>query len=739
MPAVADQRTSTQRPVPLVARDDLRVVRMRDRGAGSWVVKDPIALKYHRLQPEQHRVLALLDGKRSLDDIRQVLTVEFPTVTIDAGEVQRLIVELHTRGLLTSLRPGRGLPLLEAERKERRKRLWSALTNFLYLRLPGFDPTPVLRWMLPLLGWTFAPWAVALAGGFVVWSLLLVLVEWGEFSRRLPEFQQFFGWPNLVWLWLMIGVTKLVHEFGHALCCRRLGAECHEIGVMLLLFSPTMYTDATDSWMLRSKWKRIAVASAGMYFESILAAAAVLVWWNTGRGLINALALNVVAVSSVTTVVFNANPLMRYDGYYILSDWLEIPNMRQRSDRVLHDTFARTCLGLDPPPDPFLPEDRRRWLFVYGVAAGVYRLMVLFGVTLFLYGVLKPWGLETLAVVMTAVTIGGMLFRGGRQLVTTIRGAGPGEVNPTRVSLTIAGVFGLLMAALVVPLPLHVESTFQVQPHDQRDVYVITPGELVEIAVQPGDRVKAGDVLVRLSNPEKDDARRKLDVRKRMDEMNVEVAYALDDDNRETVAREKLAGTIEELKDYERQLDVLVLRAPCDGVVVAAPPKPEPRLDHEGTTLNPWHGTPLDRHNLGCWLDRQTHVLSIAPDHRVDAILYVDQADRSDVRQKQSVELKFDHLPEATFAGEVSDVALRERSSAPAELSQKQGGDLTTVTDRRGREQLTSVAYQVTVVLEDEAGLLQPGMKGKARFAVARRSAFDWLWRKVRQTIHFRL
>lgn len=739
MPVTADQRTSTQRPVPLVARSDLHVVRMRDRGAGSWVVKDPIALNYHRLQPEQYRVLELLDGRRSLDEIRQVLTVEFPTVTVDAAEVQRLIVELHTRGLLTSLRPGRGTSLLEADHKRRRQKLVSTLSNILYLKLPGFDPSGLLRWMAPLLGWLFTPLAAVLAGGFVAWSMLLVLVEWGDFSRRLPEFQQFFGWPNLLWLWLMIGATKLVHEFGHALCCRKLGAECHEIGVMLLMLSPTMYTDATDSWMLRSKWKRIAVASAGMYFESILAAFAVLVWWNTGRGVLNALALNVVAVSSVTTVVFNANPLLRYDGYYILSDWLEIPNMRQRSDRVLHDFFARTCLGLDPPPDPFLPEDRRRWLFVYGVAAAVYRVTVLFGVAFFLYRVLKPWGLEAMAVAMTAFSVGGILFRAGKRFVQTIRGAGPGEVNPTRVAFSLAAVIGLLTAALVVPLPLHVESTFQVHAHDQRDVYVVTPGELVEIAVRPGDRVQAGDVLVRLTNPEKDDARRKLDVRKKMDEMNVDVAYALDDDNREQVAREKLAGTLEELKDYEGQLEVLTLRAPCDGVVVAAPPKPEPRLDHEATTLNAWHGTPLDRHNLGCWLERQTHVLSVAPDRKIDAVLFVDQADRADVRLQQPVELKFDHLPETTFAATVSDIALRERSSAPAELTQKQGGDLTTVTDRRGREQLTSVAYQVTVVLDDDDGLLQPGMQGRARFFVAQRSAFDWLWRKVRQTIHFRL
>src|SRR5262249_17801955 len=161
----------------------------------------------------------------------------------------------------------------------------------------GFDPNPALRVLTPLLGWLFTPAAALLVGLFVVWSLLLILVEFDVFSRRLPEFQQFFGWPNLIWLWGMIGFTKLVHEFGHAIACGKMGAECHAIGFLLLMFSPTMYTDATDSWMLRSKWRRIAVGGAGMYVESILAAAAVFVWWNTSPGVVNALALNVVAIS----------------------------------------------------------------------------------------------------------------------------------------------------------------------------------------------------------------------------------------------------------------------------------------------------------------------------------------------------------------------------------------------------------------------------------------------------------
>ena len=323
--------SSTQRPIPLRARPDLEIEEIEYRGVPFPVVKDPVGLQYYRLQPEQHATLNLLDGERSLRDVRDQLLRSFPTLHITPRDVQRLVTDLHEKGLLSSDRLGQGEQLQKKHRKEQLKKIRKTCMNPLYLRLPGWDPERTLQRIEPWFGWIFTKPAASLLMLFVAASWLFLAIRFGEIRQRLPEFQQFFGWPNLIYLWLTMGIAKVIHEFGHGIACKHFGAECHSMGVMLLVFSPTLYCDVTDSWMIKNKWKRIIIGAAGMYVEVILAAVAIFIWYNTNPGLLNHLALNVFFISTVTTVIFNANPLLRYDGYYMMSDWLEIPNLRSKA------------------------------------------------------------------------------------------------------------------------------------------------------------------------------------------------------------------------------------------------------------------------------------------------------------------------------------------------------------------------------------------------------------------------
>ena len=165
-------------------------------------------------------------------------------------------------------------------------------------------------------------------------------------------------------------MTKILHEFGHGLSCKHFGGECHEIGVMFLVLTPCLYCNVSDSWMLPNRWHRAAIGAAGMYVELVLASICTFIWWFTEPGPLNYICLNVMFISSVSTVMFNANPLLRYDGYYILSDILEIPNLRQKASTILNRKLGKWCLGLEEPEDPFLPK-RKQWLFAtYTVAVG---------------------------------------------------------------------------------------------------------------------------------------------------------------------------------------------------------------------------------------------------------------------------------------------------------------------------------------------------------------------------------
>lgn len=730
---------STRRHVPLRRRADLVVERIMYQRGNYYVVKDPISLKYYRFDPEHYRVLELLDGTRSLDDIRSQLLVDFPYVRVTLADLHGVVADLHTKGIVYSDRPGQGHVMLERRKDARRKRWLSLAQNILSLRLPGWDPEWTLARIYPLVSWLYRPWGVAVQVTIVASAYLLLAMQFDAFQQNLPAFKQFFGWPNLIYMYLTLAATKVLHELGHGLTCRHYGGECHEIGVIFLVFSPTMYCDVSDSWMLPNKWQRIAIGAAGMWVESVLSSVALFVWWFTHPGLLHHLCLNVFFVSTISTVVFNANPLMRYDGYYMLSDFLEIPNLADKARTLLRNAFAWHCLGIETRENAFMPERGRGWLITYAVASTVYRWLVLFGITLFLYTVLKPYELQSIGAALATSSAVGIIISLVVNVVRIINAPRNKPLSHIRVAATLLAAAAVSVLALTIPLPLHVEAPFLIEPHQVAHIFTSVPGTLAEVLVRPGARVARGDLLLRLEDPEKERQYRELQTQHRSQEIEVEKHRASHDAGKLSVAREQLQSLETQLADYRRQLEGLKIVAPVDGTVVAVRREVEPKYKSAALELHGWHGTPLEAENVGCMLEARTPVLSLAPDDRFQAVLLVDQADREDVEVGGRVEIKFDHLPSEVYEGTIGELSERHAEFAPGQLSNKAGGELPTVTDAQGRERLTSIAYEATVLLDEESALLRAGMRGRSRFLVGHRSAWQWTWRWITHTFHFRL
>ena len=162
-----------------------------------------------------------------------------------------------------------------------------------------------------------------------------------------------------------LGITKVLHEFGHGLSCKHFGGECHEMGIMVLVLTPCLYCNVSDSWMLPNKWQRAMIGAAGMYVELVIASVCTFMWWFSTPGLLNNLCLNAMFICSVSTVLFNGNPLLRYDGYYILSDVTEIPNLRQKATTILSRKMGEWCLGMEMADDPFLPQSNQIFFALY--------------------------------------------------------------------------------------------------------------------------------------------------------------------------------------------------------------------------------------------------------------------------------------------------------------------------------------------------------------------------------------
>lgn len=736
----ASMQTSTQRAIPLQARADLSVKAIHYMGANYWVVKDPVALKYFRFQPEQYKILTLLNGERNLEQIRDEFHKEFPTVRLTVQDVQNLVTDLHRTGLVYSNRLGQGAALVKRDRENKRKKMWQTLKNVLYLRLPGWDPEKTLTAIHPYFKWMFEWYGVAFWFLMVISAWTLLLMHFREFQSKLPGFQQFFGWPNIMYMWMILGVAKVIHEFGHGLTCKHFMGECHEMGVLLLVFSPCLYCDVSDSWLLENKWKRIMIGAAGMYIEVLLSAFAIFGWWYSRDGLFNYLCLNLFFVSTVTTVIFNINPLMRYDGYYMLSDFLEIPNLRPKADRLMKEKFAWYCLGIEARPDPFMPQRGQFWFVLFAVAASIYKWVVMYGILLFFYTFLKPYKLQSIGIAMAVFSvlgiIGGMFY----SIYQIISAPRIEPLNYRKVTLSLIGFGALAWGALMYPIPWHVEAPLVVEPKDVRHVYTKIGGQLTKgPLVQPGQRVKAGQILAVLYDPQLVIERQNLMSELKLAETEIKTQAALDDQAQVEVAEERLQSIKKQLREFEQREKLLTIRSPSDGVMIAPPRIPEAKRDVTRTTLPRWSGTPLDRKNMGCTLEPKTHFCSIAPEEYFQALLMIDQADRNDVKVGDPVRIKIDHMSHKTYMGKVAEIAERHSEFCPPALSNKYGGDLATVQDKEGRERLSSIAYQATVIVEEDSDLHMNGLRGRARVKVDTRSIGQWVWRYLLQTFHFRL
>jgi putative peptide zinc metalloprotease protein len=720
-------------------RNDLTVENVTYQGIEYRVIKDPVSLEYYQLRPEQYEVMSLLDGARSYHDIRNLLQQQFPTLRIQYSDIQQLIQDLHRKGLIISNRTGQGLHILEQERERRHKQRFSALKNMLYVKLPGFDPEPIFNHLYPLVRWMFSPLFAAAAFTLVVSSWILLGIQFEEFQRRIPEFQQFFGWPNVLLLWLTMGMAKVIHELAHGLSCRRFNKECHEIGVAFLVFSPCLYCDVSDSWMLSNKWKRIVIASAGIFAEVFLSALAFLAWWMTEPGLLHHLCLNVFFVSTLTTVLFNANPLLRYDGYYILADLLEIPNLRAKADTLLRHAFARFCLGIELPKEPFMPQRRRLLFTLYSLVSALYRWFLVFAITVFLYRMLKPHGLQVLGVALGmasgAAILGTILFN--LYKVITMPRTKPIRIMPIAMTVLLLSVIGY--GAFRVPLPQWVHSPCYVEPLGIRHIYTTAAGTLDSVYVQPGQSVRRGDVLISQVDFIQLDRIRELKTAHDIQEIEVEMSRALNNKAEMKLATGVLNGLKKQITDYEKRLKKLTIVAPHDGIVIEASAIRRLGDRVKRDRLRSWDGTPLDERNLGSYLSSRTHLMSIASDTSYEAILIVDQADRNELHVNQSIKIRLDDHPGETLHGSIQVIADRHLEDPPQMMSNKFGGPLQTLTDQSGRERCLDPSYAALVHFSELPRLPAAGIRGWARIRTRDRTAVEWLVRYLRQTVRFRM
>ncbi len=740
--------SSSARKLTLRKRPDLLARRHHYLGRSFWIVKDPVGLHYFRFQEEEYVLLNWLDGAISLDEIKDRFEEEFPPQKITLEELQQFLGMLHRSGLVIASVGGQGNQLLKRRRERQRKELLNALANILCIRFKGFDPERFLNWLYPFVSWFYT--RTALTGCILLGlsALTLVTVQFHIFTSRLPAFHEFFSFENALLLSVTLGVTKVLHEFGHGMTCKHFGGECHEMGVMVLVLTPCLYCNVSDSWMLPSKWHRAAIGAGGMYVELVLASVSTFIWWFTEPGLLNHICLNVMFVCSVSTLVFNANPLLRYDGYYILSDLAEIPNLRQKATSILSRKMGEWFLGMEQPDDPFLPARNQILFAIYSVAAAIYRWVVVFSILFFLYHVFKPYGLEKIGEMMALASLWGLVVVPIYQLGKFFYVPGRLEkVKKIRTFTSLAVVVALLAAVALIPLPYWVMAEMEIQPRGADPVYVnVTDGgRLVKLNVKSGDTVTKGAELAVLESHDLDLQSASFKAREviyetKIDNLRLEAAHDRKAIEGIPQLERALESVREQIKELESERKSLTLRSGRDGVILPPPPTPPTHTDDPEGQLPMWSGTPLDKENHEPYLRDGVLFCQVGDPKKLEAILVVDQSDIDYVKEGQKVDLKIDALPHDTLHGTIGRISVSNLKITPRRLSTKAGGALPSkVNPQTGVETPQSTSYQAQVSLDDDEGVLLVGLRGRVKIHTAPLSLGTRLWRLVMNTFNFRL
>jgi putative peptide zinc metalloprotease protein len=563
-------------PVRMKMRPDLTFDKQTYQGVEYLVVKEPLGQKYYQFPPQVHYLLTLLDGEITIDQLQDAYHEKYAPKRITRQELQQLLTRFHQDGLVISSMPGQGIELLKRGDKNNRMERFQMLSNILAIRYRGFDPEGILNWLIKWTWWIFTKPMVYLVCVLASIALMSVVVNWGPFQAKLPGFDAFFDPKQWYLFVIVLAVTKMCHEFGHGLSCKHLGGECHEIGFMLLVLTPCLYCNVSDSWRLNNKWHRAAIGAAGMYIEIILATIATFVWWFVQPGLVQDICLRVMLVSSISTVLFNGNPLLRFDGYYILSDILEIPNMGQKSTKALTTLLGRNWLGLEIPDDALMPTNRP-WAFAsYTVAAFCYRWVIMFSILLFLMRWLEPYGLESLGIGIALFSLIGIVVMPCYKLYRYM--SVPGRMHQVKKKrfFSVLFVIGALIAALLlIPFPHMMRCDIVVVPEQMQAVYVKEAGMLEECFVDPGDTVEAGQEIARLRNLELEQQLLEAEGRLRLKQTELGAA-------REQMIRgfgASQVGTLQAevdeasalLADLRNRKRELIIRAPIAGTVMETP------------------------------------------------------------------------------------------------------------------------------------------------------------------------
>lgn len=676
-------------------RTDLKIVRREHQGRVHYVVKQPHEQKYYRFGELEVGLMRLMDGRRSPAEISEA-AVEALGVRPPAGQVADFAQKLKRLGLVERTPVEQHLMLMERLRAQRNVRVRRRTKgSMLRLRFSIGDPDRLFDWAVERIRWMWSPGFVG--GSVVLFAAYLIILSTnsGDFWEGVVGLYTLSGFTAWDWVlfWGLFLVIGPIHELGHGLTTKHFGGEVHEIGGMLLYFTPALYCNTNDAWTFEKRAHRLWVTFAGPWIQMIIAGLAAIAWVITEPGtFIHRLSFLAVLMGGITAVLANFNPLIPLDGYYALSDWLEVPNMRRRAFGYWGWLVKRWVLGIEVAEPAVTPRERIIFI-VYGGLAFAYSFFVgivsFVWLTLIFGRLIGPW-----IWVIVAFIAGRMIARiSGRSSALTQAAATTwraGFLRGGRGWITLGAVVLVIGLPFVLPWTLRARGEFRVEAAERAFLRAEVDGVLDRLHVSEGDTVRAGDRIAAFWNPEIE--ARLLDREARAEQLRLTRARAEAQGDRASAASAgaELEELLDELALLRLQRDRLAgIHAPIDGIVLGY------RLQER----------------VGEALKRGTLLLEIASLEGRYARVRLPLKEAGDVAPGQRANLKLSARPNLKFKSKVSAVApASEEGWLEAQIP------------------LPSGEWQPT-----------PGMEGIAKIATQKVTVSEAIARVVRRTIRIDL
>jgi putative peptide zinc metalloprotease protein len=680
-----------------------------------YILENPSSNQFSRISKDAYRFIGMLDGQQTVADVWRICNEQFGDRAPTQGEIIQLLGQLFCSNLLYAELPPDTESLFNRYSTRIKRQIQGVLTNLLFIRIPLLDPDHILNRWVGVFGWLFSWFGLVLWLTIIATGLYFVV---GNIRELIYQSSDILAQDNLILLYLSIVIIKVCHEFGHAFACKRfgkrsgVGGEVHVMGVMFLVFVPLPYVDASSAWAFRKRWHRAVVGMSGVMVELIGAAIAAIVWAKTSTGTLHIIAYNVLFVASISTLIFNANPLLRFDGYYVLSDLVEIPNLSHRSKNYIYYLVKKYCWKLKRTHNPANSPGEKNWFVFYGIASTAYRVFICIRILLFLNDrlpeelfVVVPFLAVSAIITWVFVPIGRFI----RYLATS------GELARTRaraVGSTLGGLALIITLTGIIRAPDYCRVEGIVEPDNLAIVHAESDGFVVDF-LPTGQMVAPGEkALIEAVNPKLEAEKksllaelRGLQAKRRMAETR-EIAAA-------QILTEQIEALQEKIDRVDFELSSLNLRSTLPGTWVSP--------DIEKTK-----GMYLHRgQQIGFVADLNDLLIRATARQELAAML-VEQA---------QLEIRVKGRPDVMLAGQIEKIYPAGQEVLPSEaLGYAVGGSMPTLSqDPRGiraAEKFFEIRIRPT---PDSSVRLLSGQRVVARIEMPSKPLVVQWWRSLRQ------